>query len=234
MTGAPIVTYGLRQDNTVWADAITSHGLEGVSFVAHVAKSADLDIDERSRALRVKMLGRHAVMPALAAVAVGLVEGLGWQEIERGLLAQGRGLRLAPKTGIQGTTLLDDTYNASPTSTLAALDLLEELPGRHLAALGDMLELGSYEVEGHREVGARCAQVLDVLVTVGERARHIAEGALDGGLPRSALFSVPDNESALGILPGVLEEGDILLVKGSRGMAMEVIVQALEESQRDG
>lgn len=229
MTKAPIMTFGLRDDNTVWADAITSHGLDGVSFVAHVDRSADLDIDASSRALRVEMLGRHAVMPALAAVAAGLVEGLSWQEIERGLLAQGRGLRLAPKAGMNGATLLDDTYNASPTSTLAALDLLSELPGRHLAALGDMLELGASEVEGHRKVGGRCAQVLDSLVTVGERARHIAEGALDAGLPSSALCSVPDNESAVEILSELLREGDTLLVKGSRGMAMESIVQALEE-----
>ena len=228
-TTARVVTFGLNDDNTVWADAIENRGLEGVRFIARINEPASLDVEVPSWPLELSLLGRHAVWSALAAVAVGLVEGLNWAEIEMGLLTLGCGLRLVPKAGLRGATLLDDSYNASPISSLAALDLLAELPGRHLAALGDMLELGTHEAEGHRVVGRRCAQVLDMLVTVGERARFIAEGALEAGLPVSALHSVDNNESAIKILSECLQEGDTLLVKGSRSMAMEKIVCSLEQ-----
>ena len=89
----------------------------------------------------------------------------------RRLLAQGYGTRLVPRAGLGGVTLLDDTYNASPASVLAALGVLAEAPGRRLAVLGDMLELGTYEEQGHRLVGERCAEVVDGLIAVGTRAR---------------------------------------------------------------
>jgi UDP-N-acetylmuramoyl-tripeptide--D-alanyl-D-alanine ligase len=213
----------------LWADSIESLGLEGVRFVAHVAASAGLGADADVRPMRLAALGRHAVMSALPAAAVGLLEGLSWEEIQRGLLAQGRGLRLVPKRGRRGTLLLDDTYNASPASTLAALDVLDGLPGRHVAVLGDMLELGSYEVEGHQEVGRRCAQVLTELVTVGERAKLIAESALGAGLPASSLHITASSTAAIEVLSGLIQEGDVLLIKGSRAMGMEAILRAFEE-----
>ena len=230
-TKARVVPFGLADTNDLWADAITGYGLDGTTFVAHVAQSTDLGVRPSSRTLELATLGHHAVLSALAAVAVGLVEGLDWEEIQQGLLAQGYGLRLIPKRGIRGTTLLDDSYNASPASTLAALDLLAELPGRQLAALGDMLELGTYETEGHRQVGRRCGHVLDFLVTVGRRAQLVAEGALEAGLPASSVHSVSDNVEAIEILSERLQEGDVLLIKGSRSMAMETIVNALLEEQ---
>jgi UDP-N-acetylmuramoyl-tripeptide--D-alanyl-D-alanine ligase len=224
-----VVTFGLSDHNTLWAEALESLGLDGVRFVARVAPSAGLGSGASAQPLRLMALGRHAVLSALPAIAVGLLEGLSWEEIQRGLLAQGRGLRLLPKRGLRGTLLLDDTYNASPVSTLAALDALEGLPGRHLAVLGDMLELGPYEVEGHREVGRRCARGLAGLVTVGPRARLIAESALEAGLPASAIHMTANSAEALEVLSVLLREGDVLLVKGSRAMGLEAIVSALEE-----
>jgi len=228
-TRARSITFGLDPRNSVWADGIISQGLGGVRFRAHLSEEANLGTEARSRSLKLATLGRHSVYAALAAVAVGLWEGLNWPEIGRGLLAQGRGLRLVPKPAIHGATLLDDTYNASPTSVGAALDLLADLPGRRIAVLGDMLELGSYQAQAHREVGRRCAQIVDLLVTVGKGGHLIAEAALEAGLSTSSVHAVGDNQAAVELLSDLLREGDHVLIKGSRGMAMEAIVNSLEE-----
>ena len=230
-TNARVVTFGLGA-NAVRATEVVSRGLDGVAFVAHVTGLGNFGIADATYPLEVGMLGRHAVMPALAGVAVGLVEGLSWEEIAQGLLDLGRGIRLLLKPARHGATILDDVYNASPMSTRAALDVLAELPGRHLAVLGDMLELGSYEKEGHQAVGRHCAGTLDLLITVGERARLIAEEAKAAGLPALPVYSVADNESAIDLLADFLQEGDLVLVKGSRSMAMEEIVHALETRVR--
>ena len=108
---------------------------------------------------RVALLGRHSVHTALRAAAAGLVEGLGWDEIITGLQNMTSQLRLVVVPGINNSTVIDDTYNASPASTIAALNLLADLepklPGRRVAVLGDMLELGQFTDEGHKLVGRR-------------------------------------------------------------------------------
>jgi len=156
-----------------------------------------------------------------------LIEGLSWEEIISGLQDVSGQLRLLVVPGVRGSTILDDTYNASPTSTIAALNLLEELQGRRIAVLGDMLELGSFEEAGHRKVGRRAADVVQLLITVGPRARWIGEEAVACGLPQEAVIMVDDREAALTHLRRIMGPGDIVLVKGSRGMAMEHIVAAL-------
>ncbi|MFH1086513.1 MAG: UDP-N-acetylmuramoyl-tripeptide--D-alanyl-D-alanine ligase, partial [Chloroflexota bacterium] len=147
---APALTFGLGPGNHVWADGVESLGLEGAYLVVHVAADNPLGLSAGEQPLRTTLLGRHAALPALAAAAVGLADGLTWDEIGRGLVALRHGLRLVPRSGLRGAVLLDDAYNASPSSVVAALDVLTALPGRHLAVLGDMLELGAYEREGHR------------------------------------------------------------------------------------
>ena len=134
--------------------------------------------------LRVPLLGRHSVHTALRAAAVGLVEGESWQEIVEGLQRGSPQLRLVAVDGINGSTLLDDSYNASPQSTLAALNLLDELEGRKIAVLGDMLELGNYEEEGHRKVGLRVIDSADVLITVGRLGRSLPQRPSVGVSPR--------------------------------------------------
>jgi UDP-N-acetylmuramoyl-tripeptide--D-alanyl-D-alanine ligase len=123
--------------------------------------------------------------------------------------------------------LLDDTYNSSPESAIAALDLLADLDGRRIAVLGDMLELGEQELEGHRRVGQHVAQRALLLVTVGELGARIGQEALDCGMTPSQVVAVPGNREAVAYLQAVLQEGDVVLIKGSRGMAMEEIVQDL-------
>jgi UDP-N-acetylmuramoyl-tripeptide--D-alanyl-D-alanine ligase len=171
------------------------------------------------------------VHTALRATAVGLVEGLTWEEIVNGLQSSQSQLRLVAVRGPRGALLLDDTYNAAPPSVIAALNLLAELEGRRVAVLGDMLELGEYEERGHRMVGARAAQVADELVAVGGRARWIAEEALLAGLEESQVFLLDDSQSAIEHLRDRVGTEDVVLVKGSRGMQMDQIVAALEEGE---
>jgi UDP-N-acetylmuramoyl-tripeptide--D-alanyl-D-alanine ligase len=210
--------YGLTRDADLWANEIESRGLEGLRFRFHYGEEVVY--------ARVSLLGRHSVHTALRAAAVGLIEGLSWQEIMDGLRGATQ-LRLVVVPGLNGSTLLDDTYNSSPASAIAALNLLDELEGRKIAVLGDMLELGSYEEEGHRKVGRRAMDVVELLVTVGPRGRIIAEEALDLGMDPGAVHLVGDNEAAIAYLRQVIAPGDAVLVKGSRGMTMEQIVSAL-------
>jgi len=217
-TRAEVFYYGLDSTCDLWANHIESQGLEGIRFRFHHGR-------ETIHA-KVPMLGRHSVHTALAAAAVGLVEGQSWEEIIDGLRGAVQ-LRLLVVSGLQGATILDDTYNASPTSSIAALNLLEELDGRKIAVLGDMLELGAFEEEGHRKVGRRALDVVAVLITVGERGRLIAEEALACGMEGGKVFIEEDNDSAIARLREIIAPGDIILVKGSRGMKMEEIVAAL-------
>ncbi len=220
-TRAQVFTYGLSPEADLAASEIEGLGLEGVRFVLHHQHEAFH--------VKVPLLGRHSVHTALRAAAVGLSEGLNWDQILAGLQHTSSQLRLVAVSGPGGAILLDDTYNAAPSSVLAALNLLAELEGRRIAVLGDMLELGEFEQAGHRMVGARAAEIVDRLVTVGERARWIGEEAVRAGLPEASLTTLESSEQAIDHLNGQIGGGDVVLIKGSRGVHMDVIVNALEE-----
>ncbi len=113
-------------------------------------------------------------------------------------------------------------------STIAALNLLDDLAGRSIAVLGDMAELGDQEEEGHRRVGCRAADTVDILITVGPRAHMIADEARACGLSPEVIIEVETNDNAIAQLRQIIQRGDIMLVKGSRSMAMEEIVAALQ------
>jgi UDP-N-acetylmuramoyl-tripeptide--D-alanyl-D-alanine ligase len=218
-TRARVFTYGLTPEADLWASDVEGHGLEGVRFALHTR--------EDQVHVRVPLLGRHSVHTALRAAAVGLIEGLTWEEIVAGMQSTQSQLRLVAVQGPSGSLLLDDTYNAAPPSVIAALNLLDELDGRKVAVLGDMLELGDYEERGHRMVGARAAEVADSLVAVGERARWIADEARKAGLGQVVLLK--DTSEAIRHLQAEIGQGDVVLVKGSRGMHMDQIIANLEE-----
>jgi UDP-N-acetylmuramoyl-tripeptide--D-alanyl-D-alanine ligase len=226
-TRAAVLFYGLDERADLWADRIAGQGLEGISFRLHYR--------HETLHLRVPLIGQHSVHTALRAAAVGLVEGLTWQEIVGGLRTGKAQLRLVAVRSESGALILDDTYNASPESTLAALNLLDDLDpaksgveGRKVAVLGDMLELGPYEQRGHAMVGVRAAEVADELVTVGGRGHLIAAAARGAGLRPNRIHEFEDSQQAIGFLRERLGAGDVVLVKGSRGMRMDLIVGALE------
>ncbi len=220
LTRARVFFYGLDSHADLWADGIEGLGLEGIRFRLHFRNE--------TIHLRVPLIGRHSVHTALRAAAIGLVEGLTWQEIYNGLRSPHTQLRMMTVRAPSGALIIDDTYNASPESTLAALNLLDELSGKKIAVLGDMLELGQYERMGHEMVGVRAAEVVDELITVGERGRFIAEAARDAGLNSSAIASVENCPQAIQFLENRLDDQTIVLIKGSRGMQMDLIVTALE------
>lgn len=219
LTEARVFTYGLTPECDLYATDIESHGLEGIRFRLHHG-------GETLHA-RAALLGTHSVHTALAAAAVALAEGLTWHDIMAGLMDVAAQLRLIATPAACGALILDDTYNASPTSTIAALNLLDDLRGRKIAVLGDMLELGDYEDEGHRKVARRAIEVADKLITVGKLGQIIGEEALACGMSPDDVSIVLTNDEAVQVLSERIQEGDIVLVKGSRGMRMEDIVQAL-------
>lgn len=219
-TRARVFTYGLDPRADLWADHVEGFGLEGIRFQLHYQGEI--------LHLRVPLIGRHSVHTALRAAAVGLVEGLTWQEVIWGLRSGTTQLRLVAVKADSGALILDDTYNASPQSMLAALNLLDELEGRKIAVLGDMLELGPYEKQGHELVGFRAAEVVDELVCVGSKARMIAAAAKQAGFPQNSILHFDETLQAAGYLEARLTSGDVVLIKGSRGMRMDRMVASLE------
>jgi UDP-N-acetylmuramoyl-tripeptide--D-alanyl-D-alanine ligase len=222
-TAARVFYYGLSPEADLWADHIEGLGLQGIHFQLHYG--------DETLHVKIPLLGRHSVHTALRAAAVGLVEGLTWQEIIEGLRGPSAQLRLVAVPGPKGSIILDDTYNASPASTIAALNLLDELGGRKIAVLGDMLELGDYEWEGHEKVGMRALEVADVLITVGPRGRIIGETAVRWGMPVDRVTIVEDNAAAIALLEQMVTGDDVVLVKGSRALQMEEIVNTLGRTQ---
>lgn len=223
LTRARVFFYGLDPKADLWADGVEGLGLEGIRFRLHYRNEV--------LHLRVPLIGRHSVHNALSAAAVGLVEGLTWQEIIDGLRSQHTQLRLEAIRTETGALILDDTYNASPESTMAALNLLDELDGRKVAVLGDMLELGPYEQRGHEMVGVRAAEVVDELITVGERGRMIASAAYRAGLPAGAIAEFEGSQEAIEFLRTHIRAQDVVLIKGSHGMRMDRIAAALEATR---
>lgn len=221
LTQAKVFYYGLDERADLWADHVEGLGLEGIRFRLH--------FHNETLHLRVPLIGRHSVHTALRATAVGLTLGLTWQEIIEGLSLPQTQLRLVAVRARNGATILDDTYNASPESTLAALNLLDELDGRKVAVLGDMLELGQYEKRGHEMVGVRAAEVADELIVVGERARMISVAAENAGMPADTIIELDDVLDVIEFLKDRLQSRDVVLVKGSHGMKMDRIVSALEQ-----
>lgn len=222
LTEARVFYYGLSPQADLWASDVESAGLEGIRFVFHYQND--------TIHARLPMLGRHSVHTALRAAAVGLIEGLDWEEIITGLrtLPTSAQLRLVAVTGPNQSTLLDDTYNANPASTIAALNLLDDLAGtKKIAVLGEMMELGSFEEEGHRKVGCRAADVVDLLIAIGSRTRHLVDEAKACGLASSKILELKNNQAAIEYLELNLEPDNIVLLKGSLSRQMGDIVSAL-------
>jgi UDP-N-acetylmuramoyl-tripeptide--D-alanyl-D-alanine ligase len=175
------------------------------------------------------LLGAHNVYPALAAAAVASEEGLSLSETAEALLHLSPALRLLVIDGINGSRILDDSYNANPESVVAALKLLSELPGqRKIAVLGDMLELGSAEEASHRRVGRTAAAVLDLLITYGPRSQATIDEAVQAGLRDDHAVRFDTREAIVDFLRDRLRRDDDVLVKGSLAMGMSAVVHGIQ------
>ncbi len=219
----PRVTFGLGPECDVRAESILRKGYDGLEFLLAYA-------DEKAR-VDFPFLNESFVPDFLAAAAVCRALGLTLAEIRPKIA----GLRPSSMRGVLvelggGVRLCDDSYNSNPRALEAALKSLGSLPAsRKVAVLADMLELGEDEREFHRQAGAAVARWgWDVLVAVGSLAAHIAEEAATAGLPRKSILTFPDAATAAGRINDIVRDGDLVLVKGSRGMRMEVIVEKLK------
>ncbi len=220
VASARVFFYGLNPQAELWADQISSDGLKGLNFQLHY--------QGQTYTTHAPLIGQHSVHTILRATAAGLTEGMSIEEIITALQHASGQLRLIAAHTKQGALLLDDSYNASPESTLAALNLLAELPGRKIAVLGGMFELGEYESEGHEKVGIRAAEIVDELITLGDLAKSIALSAMESGMEKARITSVDEPGQVVDLLQTKLRQGDVVLIKGSHGLRMDHIVQALE------
>jgi UDP-N-acetylmuramoyl-tripeptide--D-alanyl-D-alanine ligase len=185
----------------------------------------------------VPMLGRHTAANALAAIAVARRLGLKDEEIAAGLAdAKGPDMRLQLQA-VGDVTVLNDAYNANPASMKAALETASQLPaqGRRFAVVADMLELGPTSEKLHREVGEFVAACkFDALVCVGPQAKLIVEAALAGGMDAARVTHFADSAAAAADVPGRLKAGDLVLLKGSRGMKLERVAEAIGQARGPG
>ena len=187
--------------------------------------------DNGVETFRIPLMGRHNVYNALAAIALGLEFSLGIDEIKEGLSKSVvTGMRMEKSLSRSGFWVINDSYNANPTSMKAALQSLKETAGkaRSIAVLGDMLELGAAAEEEHLKVGKYSAELdIDYLITVGSLGAIIARGARSAGLPTSRVITAGNHREALDYLDSLHLTGSFILVKGSRGMRMETIANEL-------
>ena len=214
-----VVRYGFETAADVTATNIESLGEDGMRF--------DLRLSSGSVAARIPALGRHSVHNALAAAAVGDALGLDGATIVAGLAQPFSVPHRSVLVRAGGWRILDDTYNAAPDSMAAALDLLASLPGRRVAVLGEMLELGDLSDAAHREVGARAARAAQLLVAVGPFASLYASGAREAGMSAVAIIETRDRDDASNKLERHLRPGDVILVKASRGAELDLLVDEL-------
>lgn len=219
------VSYGLEENADYQAYNIRSRGEKGIDF--------NIKLDGIEYDVHVPVPGVHNVYNALAALAAGHELRIPAEKLISGIAGYCPGKMRLNIIRSGGLTIINDAYNASPQSVKAAIDVLNEIEAeRRIAVLGDMLELGTWSTSAHKETGMYAAgSSTDMIITVGEAAAYIAEGAVEAGFPRSGTAVLSNNEEAVRCLKDMIREGDAVLVKGSRGMMMEEIVNALISDQ---
>jgi UDP-N-acetylmuramoyl-tripeptide--D-alanyl-D-alanine ligase len=224
-TNATVVTVGIDNFADIRASEIKING--DVKFRLNIAKKRE-DV-----VVRLKTLGRHQIYNALQAAAIGYFAGMDLDEIRIGLEhAQFPRMRMEPIT-INGVRFINDCYNANVVSMKAALQMVRETPcaGRKVAVLGDMLELGEWTRPAHCDIGALAANCgLALLVTVGQSARLIAQAAVEAGMETHRVLPLATAREAGETIRALVHEGDLVLVKGSRRLQLERI---LEEYRSD-
>ena len=233
-----VLTYGFEEHADISASDVTAMYRDGVV----VGQRCKVQYQGSSVPVQIPgALGLQYVYPALAGACVGLYYGMNLVEIGEGL-AQYSGVpgRMHVILGIKDTTLIDDTYNSSPLAAYRAVEALAGVEpregGERFAVLGDMLELGSSTEEEHTALGKRVAQHnIDVLITVGEASKHIAQGAQDAGMDEHRIIKFADPVTAGKFVQEKISKHDVILIKGSQGSRMEKIVkEVMAEPQRAG
>jgi len=218
------VTYGIEHDAEYRATNIRERGLLGTQFT--------LEAERRSMELELVLPGRHNLENLLAAIATARVVGIAWENIERGV----REVKPAYHRGVilewRGATIYDDSYNSNPYALGRALELMTQADAaRRIAVIGDMLELGEQELQFHRDSGKAIPRSIDVVVGVGKRTQALLEGARESGFTNEALHHFANAQEAGEFLKSEVRKGDLVLIKGSRGVGLDKAVAMLEGAQ---
>ena len=218
-----LILFGLEHGD-IRADNIQTSA-QGIHFKCHSAQGSFLAY--------IPTVGKHNVYNALAAISVRLEMGLSFEDICFGLSKFNASPMRLHIEEMGDYIVINDAYNASPMSMMSAIDTLVEVAkNRKVAVLGDMLELGHIKVKVHRQIGEKLAKChVDIVVTVGDLARHIAEAASDYGIDTSVACS--SHEDASEALKKLIRPGDTILIKGSRGMKMENMVKMFLEKPKN-
>lgn len=214
-----IRTFGIVSETDVRASDIR----QGADYTDFTISADNARVD-----IRLYSVGRHNIYNALAAATAGLAVGMSLDDIRRGLDAFRPVAMRSELRQLHGRTVLADCYNANPGSMDAALTTLISLKagGKTVAVLGDMLELGASADESHRAIGRTAALLgVDTLIVIGANAGEVIEGAIQAGMPKDRAFSVSSNSEAARLLREQSGSGDAVLIKGSRGMKMEKILE---------
>jgi len=219
------ITFGIDHPADVMARAIHLKGREGTSFT--------LLCEGEEKEVCLPLLGKHFVYNALSAIATASLFGIDLVNMLEAL-EQFRPypMRMEVRAFENGATLINDAYNANPASMELALQTLSEVKGRGraIAVLGDMLELGEFTVEAHRRLGKKVARLsIDFLFTFGKEAPVVVESAIQEGMASGRARVVKSHAEAATLVRSIAREGDWILIKGSRGMAMEKVVDDLRE-----
>ncbi|MDF2874892.1 MAG: murF [Sporomusa sp.] len=215
-----VVLYGLSPEAAVRAENISAR--ENNELIT----TFDCCSPRGSFPVILHTVGVHNVYNALAAIAVGLELGLQPNDVKLGISNFIPGAMRLEIKKYGDYTVINDVYNASPLSMAAALNTLSDISkGRKIAVLGDMLELGDAAVEAHRRIGQQAAeQGVDIVLTVGELSKHIVDAAAEHGVKITHAFT--SHKEAIAALHCLMKPGDYILLKGSRGMKMEIMLEA--------
>lgn len=225
-----VLTYGL----TLGADVLGSSAsvlYEGGVSKKPLGMKFRIDYRGSSVPLEIKgVLGVQNLFSILSACSVALSQGIHLVDLSEAFKEYEAPLgRMRILEGIEGSLIIDDTYNSSPIALEAALLTLKSLQGytRKIAVLGDMLELGSYSEDEHERLGRLVPKAADILVTVGREAEGFGEGAVESGMAKSLIFKLPNSKEAGDFLKKFIQEGDAVLLKGSQGIRMEKIAEKI-------
>ncbi len=209
---------------------------ENIGKPGRMGQTFNLCLPDGAIPVTLRAFGVHNVYNALAASAAALALGRDSGQIRAGLEAFSPFDKRFSLEEADGIVLIDDSYNANPGSMKAALltlrDIKEEC--RAIAVLGDMLELGDYSVAAHEETGRLAASCVEMLFVIGEMSGAVARGAIKGGLARDMVFGAREHAELLEKLLNTIENGDFILVKGSRGMKMEVVAEGIRNRRNAG
>ena len=221
------ITFGIEHPAEVMAKEIRLRGAEGTSFT--------LILEEEAMEIRLRLLGRQFVPNALCAMAIACLFGVEVKQAKEAIESlQPFPMRMEVVSLKGGKTLINDAYNANPYSMELALETLAEVKGkgRAIAVLGDMLELGSFTREAHEQLGEKVSELsIDFLLALGEEAPIVVESAIRHGFPMERAKVMESYSEAVFQLRQMIQSGDWILVKGSRRMGMERIVEGLTEGR---